>query len=159
MTPDPDTKGESTRLDIILANEPNRSFAGQLSLGVLLATIIWSWYGTGFSVFELVSNSQNIWVFLADFFPPDFSRLGYFLREMLTTIEIAVMGTFLSVLFAAPLSLLCSDNLIAPAIRLPVRRVMDGLRAINELVLAMIFVVAVGLGVRPRKINIEKSPT
>ena len=146
MTTNPDTKDASARLDIILAGEPKRSFIGQLSWGVLLAAIIWSWYGTGFSVFELVSSSRNIWVFLMDFFPPDFTRLGYILQEMLTTIEIALMGTFLSVLLAAPLSLLCSDNLVSPVIRLPVRRCMDGLRAINELVLAMIFVVAVGLG-------------
>ena len=41
---------------------------------------------------------------------------------------------------------MCSSN-IAPAwISQPIRRVMDAARAINEMVFAMLFVVAVGLG-------------
>jgi len=42
--------------------------------------------------------------------------------------------------------LLCSEN-IAPAwVYQPVRRLMDAFRAINEMVFAMLFIVAVGLG-------------
>ena len=55
-------------------------------------------------------------------------------------------GTVLAVVFAIPLGLLSSAN-VAPAwVRQPVRRAMDAARAINEMVFAMLFIVAVGLG-------------
>jgi phosphonate transport system permease protein len=65
---------------------------------------------------------------------------------MLVTLSIAVWGTVLAVIFAVPLGLLSATN-IAPAwVRQPVRRLMDAARAINEMVFAMLFIVAVGLG-------------
>lgn len=130
----------------ILADRPRTGFMVQFLWGLFFAALLWSWHDTGFSVVELVSNSGNIWELLVDFFPPDFSRLGYFVHEMLITIEIALAATFLSVISAVPLALLSSKNIVSSKLRFPVRRSMDGLRAINELVLAMIFVVAVGLG-------------
>jgi phosphonate transport system permease protein len=45
-----------------------------------------------------------------------------------------------------PLGLLASANITPWWIHQPVRRVLDAFRAINEMVFAMLFVVAVGLG-------------
>jgi phosphonate transport system permease protein len=45
-----------------------------------------------------------------------------------------------------PLSLLASSNITPWWVHQPVRRVLDAFRAINEMVFAMLFVVAVGLG-------------
>jgi phosphonate transport system permease protein len=52
----------------------------------------------------------------------------------------------LSVLFSIPFGLLSSSNIAPPWVYLPVRRLMDACRAINEMVFALLFVVAVGLG-------------
>jgi phosphonate transport system permease protein len=52
----------------------------------------------------------------------------------------------LSVVCAVPFGLLSAENIAPVWIRQPVRRLMDALRAINEMVFAMLFVVAVGLG-------------
>lgn len=49
-------------------------------------------------------------------------------------------------IFAVPLGILSSDNIVPWWVYQPVRRLMDGCRAINEMVFAMLFVVAVGLG-------------
>lgn len=49
-------------------------------------------------------------------------------------------------IFAVPLGILSSDNLVPWWVYQPVRRIMDACRAINEMVFAMLFVVAVGLG-------------
>src|SRR5262245_1407724 len=65
---------------------------------------------------------------------------------MLVTLQIAVWGTALAVLCAIPCGLLCSSNIAPWWIYQPVRRLMDAARAINEMVFAMLFVVAVGLG-------------
>ena len=58
----------------------------------------------------------------------------------------AIWATLLSVIFAIPFGLLSAENVTPWWIRHPVRRLMDTLRAINEFVFALIFVVAVGLG-------------
>ena len=80
------------------------------------------------------------------FFPPDFHDWRTYLDEMLVTLEIAVWGTALAVVCAVPLGLLAASNITPWWVRQPVRRLMDAARAINEMVFAMLFVVAVGLG-------------
>jgi phosphonate transport system permease protein len=65
---------------------------------------------------------------------------------MLVTLEIALWGTALAVVCAVPFGLLCASNITPWWIHQPVRRLMDAARAINEMVFAMLFVVAVGLG-------------
>jgi len=58
----------------------------------------------------------------------------------------AVWGTLLAVIGAVPLGLLASSNIAPWWIRQPVRRFLDATRAINEMVFALMFVAAVGLG-------------
>ena len=73
-------------------------------------------------------------------------RLRRALNEMVITLHIAIWGTLLAVVCAVPCGLLCAAN-VAPAwVHQPMRRLMDAARAINEIVFAMLFVVAVGLG-------------
>ncbi len=84
--------------------------------------------------------------FAADFFPPDFRDWRQYLDERVVTVQIAVWGTVLAVLAAVPLGLLCSANIAPVWVYQPLRRFMDACRAINEMVFAMLFIVAVGLG-------------
>jgi phosphonate transport system permease protein len=84
--------------------------------------------------------------FLVDFFPPDFTEWRSYLEEMVVTVQIALWGTALAVLFAIPFGLMSAENIAPLWLRQPVRRLMDSLRAINEMVFAMLFVVSVGLG-------------
>ena len=95
---------------------------------------------------DLIRDSANIGTYTRDFFPPDFSDWRIYVREMIITLHIAVWGTLLAVIAAVPLGLLASANVAPPWIHQPVRRLMDAFRAINEMVFAMLFIVAVGLG-------------
>lgn len=95
---------------------------------------------------DLIAYSGNMAKFLAGFFPPNFHDWPVYLEEMLVTIQIAVWGTALAVICAVPLGVLSSANIAPWWILHPVRRLMDSFRAINEMVFAMLFVVAVGLG-------------
>lgn len=106
----------------------------------------WAWQGAEMAPGQLVANAENMVTLTSDFFPPSFGNLGYYIGQMLVTIQIAIWGTLLAILFAIPFGLLSSDNLAPWWINQPVRRLMDACRAINELVFAMLFVVAVGLG-------------
>ena len=125
---------------------PRSSLLGMLAWGGVIAVLAASWQGADMRPLDLVRDSSNMAKYAADFFPPNFSQWRFYLQEMLVTLQIAVWGTALAVVFAVPLGLLSSAN-IAPAwVRQPVRRMMDAARAINEMVFAMLFIVAVGLG-------------
>lgn len=127
-------------------NLPKTSVLALLAWAVVIALLAGSWQGADMRPLDLVRDSGNMAQFAADFFPPNFSQWRVYLQEMLVTLEIALWGTALAVVFAVPLGLLSSAN-IAPAwVRQPVRRVMDAARAINEMLFAMLFIVAVGLG-------------
>ncbi len=65
---------------------------------------------------------------------------------MAVTLQIAVWGTALAVVLSIPFGLMSAENLVPWWVYQPVRRLMDACRAINEMVFAMLFVVAVGLG-------------
>jgi phosphonate transport system permease protein len=113
---------------------------------VALLILAWSWGGAEINPVALWRDSGNMARFAADFFPPNFKDWRLYIEEMLVTIQIAVWGTALAVVFAVPFGLLSAENVAPLWIRQPVRRLMDALRAINEMVFAMLFVVAVGLG-------------
>ena len=94
----------------------------------------------------LITESGNILTLIKDFFPPDFTDWRLYATEMVVTLQVAIWGTLLAVVCAVPLGILSSDNIVPWWVYQPVRRLMDAARAINEMVFAMLFVVAVGLG-------------
>lgn len=94
----------------------------------------------------LFTDATNMAEYLSGFLKPDFSEMKMYIIKMFETIYIAIWGTFLSLLAGIPLSLMASKNISKPWIVLPVRRLMDAARAINEIVFAILFVAAVGLG-------------
>lgn len=118
-------------------------YLGWAALFVLLG---WSWDGADMRPGDLIEYSGNMISFASGFFPPNFQDWSFYLEEMVITVQIALWGTVLSVVLAIPFGILCSENLVPWYIYQPMRRLMDAFRAINEMVFAMLFVVAVGLG-------------
>ncbi len=125
---------------------PRRSLWSMLAWGLALAVLAASWRGADMRPLDLVRDSGNMVAYAADFFPPNFTQWRLYLSEMLVTLQIALWGTVLAVVCAVPFGLLASANITPWWIHQPVRRLMDASRAINEMVFAMLFVVAVGLG-------------
>jgi phosphonate transport system permease protein len=129
-----------------IAALPRRSIWSLLAWGGMLALLAASWKGADMRPGDLVRDAGNMAQYAADFFPPDFREWRHYLAEMLVTLQIAVWGTALAVICAVPLGLLSAANVAPWWIYQPMRRLMDAARAINEMVFAMLFVVAVGLG-------------
>jgi len=128
------------------ASMPRTSLLSMLVWGVLLALLALSWKGADMRPFDLLRDSANMATYAADFFPPNFGDWRIYVEEMIVTVEIALWGTALAVVFAVPLGLLSSSNIAPWWVHQPIRRLMDAARAINEMVFAMLFIVAVGLG-------------
>ena len=95
---------------------------------------------------KLFENSDNMRQFGREFLHPDFSDWTFLVSQMWLTIQIALWGTAIAVLIAVPLGLLGARNVTPPYVQLPIRRLMDVLRSVPDLVIGTIFVVAVGLG-------------
>ena len=125
---------------------PKTRLTTLLVWGLLLGTLVWAWEGADMRPMSLWRDSANMATFARDFFPPDFHDWRIYLQEMVITVHIAVWGTVLAVVCAVPLGLLSSANVAPRWVHQPIRRLMDACRAINEMVFAMLFIVAVGLG-------------
>ena len=95
---------------------------------------------------ELAEGGSTMREYISRYFPPDFSNWSFYLEDIIETIGMGIWGTLLAVVVAAPLSILASANLCPVWIVQPTRRLLDAMRAINEIVFALVFVVAVGLG-------------
>jgi phosphonate transport system permease protein len=126
--------------------ELKRSLAWYLGWCGVLILLAASWKGADMRPLDLWRDSGNMATYAAEFFPPNFSQWRMYVSEMVITLQIAVWGTALAVVTAVPMALMASANLVPWWIYQPTRRLMDATRAINEMVFAMLFVVAVGLG-------------
>src|SRR5579863_8672175 len=82
--------------------------------------------------------------------PPDFSKLPAAAWPTLQTIDIALFGTMVGVILAVPLALLAASNVTPSRFAYYGARAVIGIaRAVPDLVWALLFVTAVGLGPFP----------
>lgn len=95
---------------------------------------------------RLVTNADSTRNFAVDLLRPDFTDWRLFVAQMWLTIQIALWGTFLAVFLAVPLGLAAARNIAPQWVVTPVRWIMNLLRSIPDLVMALLFIVAVGLG-------------
>ena len=89
--------------------------------------------------------------FMLDFFgrmfPPDLAHLALLRDATVETVQIAVWGTLIAIVLSMPLALLGARNTTPHVLVFHATRLfLNALRSINELVFALIFVSAVGLG-------------
>lgn len=117
---------------------------------LLLAVYWWSAVGTRLNLANLFGGLHGIGDIFSRMLPPNFSALPRMLAPALETVQISIWGTTLGILIAIPLGLCAAAN-IAPhkSIYYLARLVLNFLRAVPEMVMALIFVAAVGLGPFP----------
>jgi phosphonate transport system permease protein len=115
--------------------------------GGVAALLIYSFGPVELSnVTKLFSNNEHTQNFARELLRPDFENWKLFVAKMWETVQIALWGTFIAVFAAVPMGLAAARN-IAPAwVVTPVRWLMNLLRSIPDLVIGLLFVVAVGLG-------------
>ena len=94
--------------------------------GGLAVLLVWSFKPADMHrLGEVLSGGGNMALLLEDFLEPNFRYWRSYLDLMLETVQMAVWGSFLSVLLAAPLGLLSSTNIAPGWVVFPVRRLMD----------------------------------
>jgi phosphonate transport system permease protein len=113
-------------------------------IGLLLITSFWP--VEMYKIPLLFSNSKNMQEYGHGFANPDFAHWKLYVGQMWLTIQMALWGTFLAVIVAIPLGLLGARNIAPVWVVQPIRRVMDLLRSVPDLVMGTVFLVTVGLG-------------
>lgn len=84
--------------------------------------------------------------FLTRLFPPDFTRWELLLKGMVESLQIAVLASTLGVLISLPLSLMAARNLMPAVVTWPARSIMVLCRSFHPVIVAILFVKAVGFG-------------
>lgn len=144
---------------------PASSWARRVGWASVLAVlVVWSMAGSGVSVGKLADaeTRQNAAGFISDFLRPELSPryLAEVAAAAVQTLQISVTGLLIGIVIGAPLALFAASNLSSGVgAGLPARQralrfapywaargVLNLLRAIPELVWALIFITAVGLG-------------
>ncbi|RUW52478.1 MULTISPECIES: phosphonate ABC transporter, permease protein PhnE [unclassified Mesorhizobium] len=93
---------------------------------------------TGTQEFNFPLGRVYVW---GGFYVPEYFEL------MLTTVNVALVSTFIGFIFAVPFSFFAARNLTPhPALRLVVKRFMELLRAFPEIVIAGLFAAIVSTG-------------
>ncbi|MEE4243349.1 MAG: phosphonate ABC transporter, permease protein PhnE [Desulfopila sp.] len=136
---------------------PRRSIGATVIWALVVGLVVWGIVATDLRIGDLLRGTDNMSSmvfgstgstgrFLPGFFPPDFTMWRIYLEQMVVTMHMAIWGTLLALLTAIPFGLMSATNLAPWWVYQPARRLMDASRAINDLVFALIFVAAVGLG-------------
>lgn len=114
---------------------------------VFIAFFLHGLQGAEVSPERLGRGALNVGLFLAEAFPPDVSRMPFIGRAMLETFQMALVGVVFGVLASVPFALLCARNTTPHAsLRWVSKMLVAIFRTIPDLIWALIFVVAVGLG-------------
>lgn len=153
----------------LLSPWPKIRFQSLLTLGVIAVALLWGLNGTNASPAEFVAGVPNIIDFIGRLFPPRFDitpipitfpamvqpvfgeqitlMLPRVIPYLIETLQMALIGTLLAVVLALPVGLLAARNTAPhPLVYQFIRFVLNVNRAVPDIIFALIFVAAVGLG-------------
>ncbi|AVQ97994.1 phosphonate ABC transporter, permease protein PhnE [Oceanobacillus sp. M65] len=92
----------------------------------------------------------NMFTVIGKFFPPNLSVIPAILEPMAQTIQMAIVATTCAAILTVPLALMSAQNITTfKPLYYATRTLMNILRTIPDLVLAVIFVGLFGIGVLP----------
>jgi phosphonate transport system permease protein len=114
-----------------------------------LVLIVYLVYATSYLQIDLqrfISGIGNGAHFIARMLPPNFERWELLLQGLVESLEMAVIASFLGVLLSLPLSVLGARNLMPAVVTWPVRLLIMLCRSFHPVIVAIIFVKAVGFG-------------
>ncbi len=114
----------------------------------LLVVFVWATVGLGFKLDRLTELPQKLAeLFAAMLLPPDWAYTSEALLAMVDSIQIAWIGTLIGAVLSLPLGFFAAHNVSPRPVSVTIRVILDAIRAIPELVLALVvFVPVVGLG-------------
>ena len=118
-----------------------------LAYALAVAVLVWSLDGTGWSISELATGLPALADFFSRAFPPSLERLPSLSSALVETFQMAIAGTAVGALISVPLAVFSARGQFGNRlINMAARGVVAVFRTVPDLVWALIFVIAVGLG-------------
>ncbi|MGB3329802.1 MAG: phosphonate ABC transporter, permease protein PhnE [Thermomicrobiales bacterium] len=142
---------------------PRVTLKGIAIVVAIVLVYAWGVAGTNASPRELIAGLPNIWNFLVRLFPAEWPmqtvdvtvgpldfgtiRVPEVLPALVETIQMAIIGTSLAIVISLPFGLLAARN-VSPhrLVYQTMRFLLNVNRAVPDIIIALVFVAAVGLG-------------
>lgn len=121
-----------------------------VGLLLILAFFVWSFVAVGFSPVKLAAGMPDLLNLVAGLFPPALATVPEVALASLETLQMALIGTALAAIMSVPLAFLAAKNVAPSTVLCQITRAFIVFtRAVPDLIFALIFVAAVGLGPFP----------
>lgn len=124
---------------------PTRMLIAVVAIGIYW----WSIEGTGLNFVEIYKGMPGLWDLLRHMFPPDTDILFSLWTPFIETLQIGILATLIGSVIAIPVGFLAAANMSPKFVYHSVRLVLNVFRGVSEIIWALLFVVAVGLGPMP----------
>ena len=121
-------------------------WATRFAMLAILAYAVYAASLLDFSWARFETGLDNGARFLGRMFPPDFRRWDVLLDGILESLQMAALASALGILISLPLGILGARNLMPGWITWPVRAVVSLARTLHPVIVAILFVKAVGFG-------------
>ena len=118
---------------------------------IALALVIggaWSLTGLDITLARVLGAPADVWDIFKQLWPPamDEALDRGVVGKVFESVYIAWIGTILGAILSLPLAFLAATNVAPRWIRIPVRQLFNAIRAVPELIVAVIFIPITGLG-------------
>ena len=129
---------------------PPRGVRGRRAL-LALALLVggaWSLTGLDITLARVLDAPADAWVIFKRLWPPamDEALDRGVIGKVFESVYIAWVGTIIGAVLSLPLAFLAATNVAPRWIRIPVRQLFNAIRAVPELIVAVIFIPITGLG-------------
>ena len=113
-----------------------------------LVAIIWSVDGLNITLSRLLDAPGDAWSIIRQMIPPAFGEVYErgAVGKIFESVYIAWIGTIIGAFASLPLAFLAAHNVAPLWIRSPIRQLFNAIRAVPELILAVILIPVTGLG-------------
>jgi len=121
-----------------------------LRIGWLLLAIyvVWAIGQLDVTLARFIDGLANAQKFLGRMFPPNFGpdKIEMIVKGLAESVQIAIIATAVGIALSLPIGLMAARNLMPPWVVWPARALIAVCRSFHEVVIAIIFVKAVGFG-------------
>lgn len=115
---------------------------------LLIIGAMWSWTGLDASFQDVIGAPGKAWDIVKQMWPPAFRTVidRGAIGKIFESLYVAWIGTMIGAIFSFPLSFFAASNVAPTVLRVPIRMLFNAIRAVPELIVAMLLLSVTGLG-------------
>lgn len=122
------------------------SWVNKLIIVVIIGYLFYSLSILGLTFERLIIGFSESERLLSRMFPPNFSRSGLLFSGLLESLQIAIISSLFGIIISLFLGLMAARNMMPAIVTTPVRGFIALCRSFHPVIIAILFVKAVGFG-------------